>query len=758
MKHTGRVFYRYFGSLFALVAVLIMSLWLINLHFLTDNYSREIAQTVNRNLAQATSSLDTHVRQMLNICYLVQNDSLFQKMDQNSQVNEMRQASAAISRYSAVFSLAETVFCYCPKQERVYLPSESLNLQVFMEQYRYAQHNLSNLKDTLNSSNSICIWENDSVTLPNRKAENLVTFFFSVPTYPISERIHMGFLISKDKIADFLTPVTAYSGASVMLLDQKENAIAFFGAEPDTETAELMQAWTQDGADPGQYVRTDASTSSYLHRERSSSTGLTMVSMIPRASLEINLKHDRLLATAGMAIILLAGGAAAFFLSKMHYRPIAHLVKKAVPEQELTRRVNELDAVAYEIERLNTQHKTLHERLKKQASAQMHVFCGKLLHGWDNEEELLHAAQDLDVSLSSPIIQVAAVFFHCESAGLPSAEQVRKVLSLFSPAGQSSLVYANESDAHRITFILLSAEEETADAYFVPLRNALQNTFSIDTAIGVSTARHDYHDIPQAYREACAALDLRMVRGSNSISMYNEENFTDDILLNYPTGDLERLQHQILQLKSDEAAQAIDDIIHLMREEHMSVAAVRIVCYDIINTIVRSLSALSSDKGLQISSIATEELISFNSMEELTDMLKRLTADTCTSIRKLQEKMQDQRILSIVQYIQNNYASPAFSIDLLADHFGLSVSNLSHYFKSNIGKTLSDYILDLRFTESCRLLRETDKTVREICADVGMLNGSSFIRRFKQLYGVTPGAYRDSFRVKESIFRENDNA
>ncbi len=757
MKHTGRVFYRYFGSLFALVVILIMSLWLINLHFISDNYSREIAQTVNRNLAQATSALDTHVRQMVNICYLVQNDSLFQKMDQNSQVNEMRQASAAISRYSAVLSLAETIFCYCPKQERVYLPSESLNLQVFMEQYHYANHDVQDLKDTLAASSSICIWENDSVTLPGRKTENVVTFFFSVPTHPIAERIHMGFLIRKDNIADLLTPITAYAGASVMLLDQKGNTVAFFGAEPDAGTAELMQSWMSEDADPGQTVKAGGSTS-YLYRERSSSTGLTMVSMIPRASLEINLQRERLLITAGMAVILLAGGAAAFFLSRMHYRPIAHLVKKAVPEQALTHRVNELDAVAYEIERLNTQHKTLHERLKKQASAQMHVFCGKLLHGWDSDEELLHAAQDVGVSLSSPVIQVAAVYFHCKSAALPSSEQVRKVLSLFSPADQPPLVYGSESDSHRVTFIILSSAEETADTYFVPLRNALQSAFSMDTALGVSTVRRDYHDIPQAYREACIALDMRMVRGSNSISMYDEADFTDDILQYYPTRELERLQHQILQLKSDEAAQAIDDIIRLMREEHMSVTAVRIVCYDIINTIVRSFSALSSDKGLQISSIATEELISFTSMEELTDMLKRLTADTCASIRKLQEKTQDQRILSIVQYIQSNYASPAFSIDLLADHFGLSVSNLSHYFKSNLGKTLSDYVLDLRFTESCRLLRETDKTVREICADVGMLNDSSFIRRFKQLYGVTPGAYRDSCRVKESVSRKNDGA
>ena len=748
MKHTGSVFYRYFGSLVALLTIVIMALWLFNLRFISDNYSLEIAQTVNRNLAQASSALDDHLRQMFNICYLTQSDSLFQKMDEGSQVTEMRQASATIARYAAVYSTADTVFCYCPKQDRVYLPSESLNLHTFSEQYAYEHHTIQDLQDALNSSDSVCIWESDAVTSPSRKTEDQITFFLSVPTHPMPNRIHMGFMIPRNTIATYLDTITTYADASVLLLDQQNCPIALFGAEPDASVLALMQSWLPDESETAASVRT-ANGTAFFSRVYSSVTGLTMISMIPRASLELHLNQERSFVTVGMIVILLAGGIAAFFLSRIHYRPIAHLVHQAVPRQELSPRVNELDAVALEIERLNTQRTTLHERLKKQSAAQMHVFSGKLLHGWDSEEELLRSAQDLGISLSAPFIQVAAVFFHCKPAAIPSLEQVRKVLSLFSSVDQSPLVYRSDSDVHRVTFILFSNAEESSEATFISLRNTLQNTFSVDTAIGVSIVKNDYHAIPQAYQEACAALDMRMVRGSNSVFLYDETDFTDDILQYYPTRELELLQHQILQLDSDGAAQVIDGIIRLMREEHMNVSSVRVICYDIINTIVRSFSALSSDKRLQIPGIATEELVSFNTVDELTESLKRLMADTCASIRDLQEKTRDQRILSIVQYIQSNYTSPAFSIDLLADHFGLSVSNLSHYFKSNMGKTLSEYVLDLRFAESCRLLRETDKTVREICAEVGMLNESSFIRRFKQLYGITPGAYRESSRVKE---------
>ena len=43
------------------------------------------------------------------------------------------------------------------------------------------------------------------------------------------------------------------------------------------------------------------------------------------------------------------------------------------------------------------------------------------------------------------------------------------------------------------------------------------------------------------------------------------------------------------------------------------------------------------------------------------------------------------------------------------------------------------------------LLRNTDRSVAEICLDVGLQSVGSFTTSFKRTYGMTPTAYRASF-------------
>ena len=71
----------------------------------------------------------------------------------------------------------------------------------------------------------------------------------------------------------------------------------------------------------------------------------------------------------------------------------------------------------------------------------------------------------------------------------------------------------------------------------------------------------------------------------------------------------------------------------------------------------------------------------------------------------------------------------------------MSMTNLSQYFKNHTQKTINDYVTNLRIKKSQELLANTDKQLSEIAEETGYLNTSSFIRRFKQITGVTPGQY-----------------
>jgi len=56
--------------------------------------------------------------------------------------------------------------------------------------------------------------------------------------------------------------------------------------------------------------------------------------------------------------------------------------------------------------------------------------------------------------------------------------------------------------------------------------------------------------------------------------------------------------------------------------------------------------------------------------------------------------------------------------------------------------TVTDHIEKLRMDKAIRLLIETDYNITKISAQIGYSSDNYFIRKFKQLYHITPNEYR----------------
>lgn len=61
-------------------------------------------------------------------------------------------------------------------------------------------------------------------------------------------------------------------------------------------------------------------------------------------------------------------------------------------------------------------------------------------------------------------------------------------------------------------------------------------------------------------------------------------------------------------------------------------------------------------------------------------------------------------------------------------------------------RSYSDYRAEILLERSCRLLAETDDRIKEIAAQLGFSDVFYFIRRFRQLSGMTPTAYRRRYK------------
>jgi AraC-like DNA-binding protein len=89
----------------------------------------------------------------------------------------------------------------------------------------------------------------------------------------------------------------------------------------------------------------------------------------------------------------------------------------------------------------------------------------------------------------------------------------------------------------------------------------------------------------------------------------------------------------------------------------------------------------------------------------------------------------------------------------LARAAGLSQAHFSRQFRRAFGESPHVYLLTRRLERAAALLRTTDRSVADICVDVGLRSVGSFTSSFGRMYGMTPTAYRASFPPASAFAR-----
>jgi AraC-like DNA-binding protein len=84
----------------------------------------------------------------------------------------------------------------------------------------------------------------------------------------------------------------------------------------------------------------------------------------------------------------------------------------------------------------------------------------------------------------------------------------------------------------------------------------------------------------------------------------------------------------------------------------------------------------------------------------------------------------------------------SLDVPTLARAAHLSPAHFSREFRRAFGETPHQYLLTRRLERAAALLRNTDRTVADICLVVGLRSVGSFTTSFTRTYGLSPTAYR----------------
>src|SRR5918993_3516788 len=101
----------------------------------------------------------------------------------------------------------------------------------------------------------------------------------------------------------------------------------------------------------------------------------------------------------------------------------------------------------------------------------------------------------------------------------------------------------------------------------------------------------------------------------------------------------------------------------------------------------------------------------------------------------------NRRLLRARDAMDRAYAEP-LDVRAVAAVAHISPAHFSRCFRAVFGESPHRYLRRRRVERSMFLLRESDRTVTDICFDVGFTSLGTFSRTFREIVGETPSGYR----------------
>lgn len=732
-KRTTNFFIYLFSYLAVLLVPLIVLVGICG-RKVNQFYQKEVLNNITEDIQALSEALDSQVESMLKTTQQLRLMVDLDRLDLNNDLTGAKPIMTILSAYCSTNNFASDIILYTYND---YLISTSSTCRAdFFSRgmYQYANTNPSDLKD-LRSSNERLIFVPNQPVRQMDHVNNYITVI--VPMYTDYET-NCGtciFLVKDDAIHRLIQHLEDKYDAAVFLTDHHGNL--FYSSEsPDIPSDTLKSLITES------LETTSSALPEYgnflICGRQSAGIGLGCTAFIPKLQPltdRLNLLSNILVIST--LIVLLIVSVVVYFNMRVVYTPLKRLYQKALKLHPAASQ-NELHIIDNTLDFLNDQNNSLTTKLESNMETSRNILLQELLMGYfPNRESFNSKCAEHDLFLPCDNFFVSCVLCHSEQNDLSLLARTMKELL----CSQITSYYVFTPTPNQLYFIHSgpSISESELFEFFERTRLMAEESTRLAITIGIGGFCKGTDALPQSFLEAGSALEYRFVKGNRNTILFQEIGDTESNAVKYPRYSFEKLRNALAAHKRQDVENALTELIDHIQNNHLPLFLAKGICFEIL----KLFSEYSAENPtLYNSDINLFALSDADTIYEILDILSRFR-DSAQVNTSVPSKVNSAQLLNdIVAYIQTNCLRCDFSIQGTAEHFALLPPNLSQFFKENTGQNILDYATDIRMEKAKKLLHETELPLKELGYQVGYYNVSSFIRRFKQTQGITPGEYR----------------
>lgn len=399
-------------------------------------------------------------------------------------------------------------------------------------------------------------------------------------------------------------------------------------------------------------------------------------------------------------------------------------------------------------------HRAEYNRLKKQLEENLPYLREKLLN------ELLNSKMDTDdikqrlnyfhIKLNPDYFQTAVIeITHADTGSDPSEEEklllklqcMEKVVQYFRDDEYINIFFDN---SQRIVILNSEKNMDLTDC-LEAVKTMLINKFKCFVCIGVGSSYDRETKIKLSYKEACNALEYKVITGKNQVISYYDINFSTTEQFQIQNDQVESLA---FFLKAGMKGKAVELLETLFNENSMgkkaSLDSIRVIASNIVSVVLNVITEV----GINISDIFEhssqpfDAVFKLDTFPETKEYLKNLIILVSNIIESMQSKKVNQAVKQVKDYIMENLSDSELTLSSTAKAFYMNLSYLSRIFKKETGQTFVEYLTKARMEKAIKLFKETDLKAYQVAENVGILDPHYFGICFKKYTGMSVNDFK----------------
>ncbi len=466
-----------------------------------------------------------------------------------------------------------------------------------------------------------------------------------------------------------------------------------------------------------------------VFREPSAVLDWTYVFLLPVKETLAPIHRAQVTVLVFLLAVMAAGALVIHYAMRLNYKPIQELAEALGRSSG-----DDLESLRDAIDSLSAQNENMRAQLmcSPDGQALKDSLLFSLLKGkFDSFEAYNREAKPLGMTMDKSFYQVLMLRLFDQEPESP-----RQTLSAaFSECLGEAFSWQFRDLFEQSMFVCLVGMDEGMEATLMErslrLIDVCSQKYGLTLTIGASNCYAEVNHLSTACFEATQAVREHFIRGRHQLIRYSELSRTLNAQANH-LASLAGLSGQTPQ----QQMQTIRRFVETLKADKVPALLAKSYC----NSAVQLLIA-NTDRPVNMEDLFTITYLR-TADDYLAFMLHMLEPESVPAMEASPDAPMTELLSRIYACIAASYDDCSFSIQDAADKLGLSSSYLSQYFKQQTGETLTGYVADLRIRKARSLLETTTMPLQMVSESVGYYNLNSFIRRFKQITGLTPGEYR----------------